>query len=134
MVLFRSRWSDSKENSILACSALKKSYRLQLISGVVHNENICDREALISQTCRSGELAFCKKPVIYVYLSGTIDFINDRISKRVGHFMPVALLQSQFQDLEEPCLPENFISIDIRKSVNELVDEIREKIFRMDHC
>ena len=114
---FYCSWYDGQNNAILACSALKKSYRLQLISGLLQN-----KEALGKKPCSK------PKNVVFVYLKGSIECISERISKRKDHFMPVTLLESQFQDLEEPENPENFISIGISGTVKEIVSEIIDKI------
>ena len=130
-----SRWNDGKIDSVLACSALKQSYRMRLISGITQNNEVFKDETCIKEEACSNENSNSevagnyKMNVIYVYLNGPLEFISDRMSKRVGHFMPLTLLQSQFQDLEEPQEPEIFINIDIQRSISEIVDEIIEKIF-----
>lgn len=62
--------------AVLACSALKESYRQQLLAG---NEG-----------------------VQFVYLRGSYDLIWSRISSRKDHYMKPQMLQSQFDALEEP--------------------------------
>ena len=47
---------------------------------------------------------------------------------RASHFMPVGLLDSQFETLEEPSEEESPIVIDIGKEPSQLVDEI---VFRL---
>ena len=59
---------------VVACSALKKSYR--------------ERLSLI--------------PYHLVYLEGHQSKIKARLLKRKGHFMPTDLVDSQFADLEAP--------------------------------
>ena len=59
---------------VLACSALKKSYRARLSSIPYH----------------------------LVYLAGKQEVIKSRLLGRKGHFMPVDLIDSQFADLEVP--------------------------------
>ena len=73
------------ESAILACSALKQSYRQRLAPDptVVH----------------------------FVHLQGDYDLIMSRLQQRTEHFMPAELLQSQFADLE-PCLNGLVVSID----------------------
>ena len=70
------RREKTGQTVILACSALKQSYRDLLASRIV--------------TPR------------WIYLEGTPEQIRDRMQARRGHFMPVALLDSQFQTLEAP--------------------------------
>lgn len=60
---------------IIACSALKKSYR------VILNQTQATR---------------------YVFLDGSKSLIKKRMHDRSGHFMPESLLESQFAALEIP--------------------------------
>ena len=60
---------------VLACSALKQSYRERI--------------------AQAGDLRV-------VYLKGDAATIEPRIAARSGHFMPASLLASQFATLEEP--------------------------------
>ena len=66
----------SNGGAILACSALKESYRTLLTSKI--NE------------------------VKFVYLSGSRELIKKRIETRRNHFMQLYLLESQFDTLEVP--------------------------------
>ena len=91
----------AKENAILACSALKKSYRNYL---------------------RVSE------EVKFVYLRGSYELIANQLRQRHGHFMNPELLQSQFATLEEPEAGEGVITIDLGRSPRELVDEIKNKL------
>jgi gluconokinase len=59
---------------VLACSALKRSYRQQLQVGQVR----------------------------FVYLKGNADLIAERLRARHGHFADEQILASQLADLEEP--------------------------------
>lgn len=63
-------------SAVVACSALKRAYR----------------EVLIGD----------RADVRLVYLQGTRTLIGERLAARKGHFMPSALLDSQFATLEEP--------------------------------
>jgi len=89
------------ENAILACSALKKTYRDCLQVGT---------------------------DVRFVYLRGGYELIANQLSHRRGHFMNPALLQSQFADLEEPRPAEGAIVIELGRSPNELVEEIKSRL------
>ncbi|MGH9057377.1 MAG: gluconokinase [Acidimicrobiales bacterium] len=71
--------------AIVTCSALKRRYR-DVLRG--------DR-------------------VVFVYLSGTKEQIALRVAARHGHFMPAALLDSQFADLEPPGGDEDAITVGI---------------------
>jgi len=65
---------DGPRPLVVACSALKRSYRRRLGRDTYR----------------------------LVYLRGTEDQIAPRLAARRGHFMPAALLESQFIILEEP--------------------------------
>ena len=65
-----------KENAVLACSALKETYRRQL-------------------TVAPGVVRF-------VYLKGDPAVIRQRLRRRSGHFAKENLLASQYATLEEP--------------------------------
>jgi gluconokinase len=93
-------WIAEKRDVILACSALREWYRNALREGVP------DRES-----------------VRFVYLKGTYEEIDRRLSVRVGHFMPESLLKSQFAALEEPDSFEALV-VDISHPVATVVDSI----------
>ncbi|MCF6149239.1 MAG: gluconokinase [Candidatus Kuenenia sp.] len=86
-----------KEHAIIACSALKQSYREYLAGN-----------------CES---------VRFVYLKGDYDLIRQRVNKRKGHFIDANLLLSQFETLEEP--RDAFI-IDVSHSPESIVYRIKE--------
>jgi gluconokinase len=83
---------------VLACSALSQAYRQRLI----------------------GELA-----VKIVYLKGSRELIAHRLQERHGHFAGEAILDDQFDKLEEP---KDAIVEDVAKPPREIVDEILAKI------
>ncbi|CAG9297618.1 gluconokinase [Celerinatantimonas diazotrophica] len=64
------------ERGVLVCSALKKAYRDKIRDG---NPN-----------------------VLFIHLQGSIEVIAERMQARQDHFMPLSLLQSQFDALEVP--------------------------------
>ncbi len=84
-------------SAVIACSALKKSYRERLRVG-------------------EGDVQF-------VYLRGSFDRIAGRLRAREDHFMKEALLASQFDALEEPAAGEAFV-VDIDPPVDQIVDRI----------
>jgi gluconokinase len=59
--------------------------------------------------------------VVFVHLQGDQELILRRISRRQGHYMPAALLQSQFAALEPP---EEAIVIDVAQSPAAIVRQI----------
>ncbi|XP_020668479.3 putative gluconokinase isoform X1 [Pogona vitticeps] len=113
---------ESGQNAILACSALKRMYRCILET----------RESdFRSVTHRREEDRPAPLKILFIHLDGPADLIAKRIEKRKGHFMPAALLQSQFDTLEPPSPPENFLTISLEKPVSEIVAEIEEFIRNM---
>jgi gluconokinase len=88
--------------AVIACSALKRSYRDLLVHG--------------------------RDDVRIVYLNGTRDLIARRLALRKNHFMPPGLLESQFKTLEAPGADENPITVSIDASVDAIVDDIVLKL------
>lgn len=91
---------NSNQNAILACSALKLRYR----------QILCNNRA---------------DEVIFIYLRGEYDCIQNRIKQRRGHFMNSNLLQSQFDILEEP---KDAVIVDVTSTPEKIVDKILEQI------
>jgi gluconokinase len=91
-------WAAGNQNVVLACSALKKSYRDEL--------------------CIDGETRF-------VYLKGSYDLIYQRLRQRHGHFASETILASQFAALEEP---DHAITVEIDRSEDEIVAEIMRQL------
>jgi gluconokinase len=87
-------WNAQGRNGVMACSALKLSYRDHLMTGT---------DAKL------------------VYLRGSYDLFLQRLHSRKGHFADERLLASQFATLEEP---SDGITIDATHSREEMVDEI----------
>lgn len=114
------REDTSRQDTILACSALKKMYRHVLISGASAIES--------NQPDQPREKPALK--ILFVHLDGPMDIIAGRLEKRKGHFMPLELLKSQFDTLEPPTAPENFITISLEKSLPEIVLEIERAVLQ----
>lgn len=110
----------SGQHVILACSALKKVYRDILIRGKNGAPPKCEEPG------KEGKPA--EVQLLVVYLSGSFEVISGRLLKRKGHFMPPELLQSQFDILEPPSAPENFIQISVDKSLPEMIAIIMEAL------
>jgi gluconokinase len=98
-------WLSAGENAVLACSALKRSYRQQLEAGP--------------------ERAASANEVRFVYLKGSAALILERLRSRHGHFANESILGGQFADLEEP---DDAVTIDISPTPQEIVAEIRAKL------
>ncbi|WP_334510863.1 gluconokinase [Bradyrhizobium sp. AZCC 1693] len=92
------RLSVAGERAVIACSALKRSYRDILVHG--------------------------RDDVRIVFLDGTQDLIAARLAARQGHFMPPGLLASQFRTLEPPVAGERPITVSIDATVERIVDDI----------
>lgn len=86
--------------AVVACSALKKSYRDLL------------RQA--------------GAEVYFVYLAGKFDLLWERISTRPGHFMPAQLLQTQLATLEPPT-PAEALTLPITLSLAEMITLITQQ-------
>jgi carbohydrate kinase (thermoresistant glucokinase family) len=67
-----------------------------------------------------------------VYLKGSPDLIRQRMAARHGHFMPPALLDSQFAILEEPSPDENPIVIDVGGQPQQIAHEIACRLRKFD--
>jgi gluconokinase len=91
---------NEKQNAVLGCSALKKSYRARLAEGI---------------------------DLRLVYLKETYDFIATRLHSRKNHFADEHILAGQFHDLEEPTDAEATV-IDIALPPNSIVDEIIRRL------
>jgi len=89
------QWVAEGRNMVLACSALKKSYRHELYLG---------------------------SEVKFVYLKGSYDLIYQRLRARHGHFASEKILASQFAALEEP---DDAVTVVIDQPAEAIVAEIR---------
>lgn len=93
-----SEWIRRGTSVVLACSALKDSYRRQLV---------------------------IDPDVKLVYLHGSPELIAARLQERHGHYMNPGLLASQLETLEEP---SDAVIVDIDKPVDEIAKEIRKAL------
>ena len=91
-------WRARGECGVLTCSALKRSYRDIIIGD--------------------------RRDVRLVYLKGSRERIHERMVARHGHFMPLALLDSQFAVLEEPTRDEHPITVGIDGKPADIAHEI----------
>ena len=82
-------------HAVVACSALKASYRAMLLDGIAD--------------------------VRVVHLTAPAEVLHRRVGERAGHFMPTALVDSQVATLEPPA---GAVDIDATKPVDEVVQEI----------
>ncbi|HUV16063.1 MAG TPA: gluconokinase [Pelolinea sp.] len=91
-------YEKKEQPVILACSALKESYR-QLLAKDLKN-------------------------VVFIYLKGDYDLIWERMQQR-HHFMKADMLKSQFAALEEP---QKAIVVNIHETQDSIVQELVSKI------
>lgn len=84
---------------VVACSALKRSYRDLL---------------------RAGGAA----DVQFVHLSGSRALLAERLAQRRGHFMPPALLDSQLAILEQPTPDERAWVCDIHETPQAIIADL----------
>ncbi|MEA5567205.1 gluconokinase [Anabaena sp. UHCC 0399] len=90
------QWLQENRNVVLACSALKASYRQFLVGD--------------------------SSDIKIVYLKGADKIIQKRLQERQSHFMSEKLLNSQFNTIEEP---NNAIYIDISQPPEEIVNFLK---------
>ena len=100
-------WRARGECGVLTCSALKRSYR-DVIIGDRHD-------------------------VALVYMKGSRELIHQRMVARHEHFMPVALLDSQFATLEEPTPDEHPIIADVSGRPADIAREIVRQLEDRQH-
>jgi carbohydrate kinase (thermoresistant glucokinase family) len=86
-------------DAVLACSALKESYRRRLAQGIAD--------------------------FTIVYLYGSVELIRSRMESRSHRFMPAALLESQFAALEPP---PRAIAIDVAATPQQCVAAILRRL------
>ncbi|MEP7133361.1 MAG: gluconokinase [Chloroflexota bacterium] len=90
----------AERHPVLACSALKESYRQQLLAGT--------------------------NGIEVIYLRGSYELIQERMSGREGHFMKPEMLKSQLSTLEEP---KNALILDVSMPLDEMVGLVLGKWF-----
>ncbi len=86
--------------AVLACSALKESYR-DILSKNIATDGL-----------------------LWVYLDCSLETLKHRLENR-SHFMPLSLLESQLDTLE---IPEKRIHLDATSELNELIQQIKSNL------
>lgn len=89
------RFHAEPAGAVIACSALKRAYRDYLRAGV--------------------------PGLRFLYLDAGVDEIMRRVADREGHFMPAALVESQFAALERPEDEAGVVSFAASAPVEEIV-------------
>jgi gluconokinase len=88
--------ADHRDGGVVSCSALKRKYRDQL-------------------------RAHCSD-IKFLHLSGSPELIGRRLTGRSGHFMPAALLRSQFETLQPLGRDEACVTVDAGQDVQAVID------------
>lgn len=91
---------EKEGGAVLACSALKESYRAVLESS-------------------------CSGPVHWIFLTGPEKLFAERLASRKGHYFDPMLLNSQLDTLE---IPDYGWQIDIDATTEEIVNNILERL------
>jgi gluconokinase len=99
-------WRAKGQSGVLTCSALKHAYRDIIIGD--------------------------RPDVRLVYLEGSRELIGRRMAARHEHFMPVALLDSQFATLEEPTAAEHPVVVSVGGRPDEIVAELIRELEQRD--
>ncbi len=86
--------------AVLACSALKESYR-DILSKNIATDGL-----------------------LWVYLDCSLETLKHRLENR-SHFMPLSLLESQLDTLE---IPEKGLHLDATSKLNELIQQIKSNL------
>ena len=92
--------AQNGRSTIVACSALKRSYR----------EVLCQAEGRVQ----------------FVHLDGAAEVLAERMETRRGHYMPVSLLPSQLEALEPLGQDEDGLTVDFLQSPGRISTEILE--------
>lgn len=95
-------WRQCGQPGVIACSSLRRSYREIILD---HADDLC-----------------------FAYLRGGFQLIEQRLTARQGHYMPVRLLESQFMTLEEPVADEPAITLDVGAPAETLTSTIIEAL------
>lgn len=91
-------WLAAREaGGVMSCSALKRKYRDQMRRH--------------------------RPDVEFLHLAGTLEVIGRRQASRPGHFMPAALLASQFSTLEPLEPDERGIAIDVGQDIDSIIED-----------
>ena len=93
---------ERSESVVVTCSALKRHYR---------------------DTLRTGD-----DTIRFIMLTGDAELLRQRLTDRVDHYMPAALLDSQLAALELPAADERAWTYDVRESPEAIVTAILARL------
>ena len=101
------RWQMEQQGGVIACSALKRSYRNILRHG------------------RPDAKAIYRPSLQFIYLQGSYDLFHGYLMQRSGHFMPAGMLRSQLNTLEEPTTDEvDCTAVDASQSTEMIIQNV----------
>ncbi len=89
---------EEESNVVIACSALKRSYRNYIRSFAPAAE--------------------------FIFLSGSKEVLQSRLTERKGHFFPASLLDTQLALLEPLAIDEKGFEVDIDKTEEKILEEV----------
>ncbi len=99
-------WMDERiaagESAVVACSALKRAYRDQLLAG--------------------------RPEARMVFLEASSEELHDRLATRPGHFFPAKLLESQLAAFEPPAPDERVILVQTSPDPNITAERVLEAL------
>ncbi|MFA6210350.1 MAG: gluconokinase [Candidatus Obscuribacterales bacterium] len=98
------QWQSEDQGAVIACSALKESYRTKLIN---HSQR-----------------------VKLVYLKASYEEIHKRLEQRKNHFMKADMLKSQFATLEEP---KDAIVVQACLDLETIVEKVKAALETNEH-
>lgn len=101
-------WAHSRAGlgGVVSCSALKRSYR--------------DR------------LRAAAPGLVFVHLAGDRELVGERMTHRQGHFMPTALLDSQFATLQALGADEPGVAVDVSGTPEEITERALAALGELD--
>lgn len=98
-------WRRAGQSGVVTCSALKRAYRDEIVTD--------------------------KQEVLIAYLKGSHETIARRMAARHEHFMPLALLDSQFATLEEPAPDEHPIVLPVDQPPGAIASVLIRKLVEL---
>ena len=93
------RLASSTDGIVIACSALKATYRAQIRTQA-------------------------HQPIRFIHLDVARDALNQRLATRTGHFMPASLLDDQLATLEWPGEEADVTVIDANMPLDDVVNTV----------
>lgn len=113
--------NTTRAGVVIACSALKKSYR-GILRGHMKSEDVPKH----LEPPHPDIL-----PTYFVFIKGEKDVLMDRMQKRQGHFMKAKMLDSQLQTLESPEGEEGVVVIPMDDEIEDQVRQAKEGLNKL---